>query len=46
MDGNYTVYGEVVEGLNVVDSICNSTTARELNDRPLRDVKLSIRILR
>ncbi len=46
LDGNYTVYGEVVEGLNVVDSICNSTTARELNDRPLRDVKLSIRILR
>jgi cyclophilin family peptidyl-prolyl cis-trans isomerase len=46
LDGEYTVYGEVVEGLNVVDSICNSATAQYLNDRPLRDVKMAIKVLR
>ncbi len=46
LDGEYTVYGEVVEGLNVIDSICNSPTNPRLNDRPLRDAKMSIRVLR
>ncbi|MCX6189483.1 MAG: peptidylprolyl isomerase [Bacteroidetes bacterium] len=46
LDGQYTVYGEVIEGLNVVDSICNSPTLQYLNDRPLHDAKLSIKVLR
>ncbi len=46
LDGGYTVYGEVVEGLNVVDSICNSPTATYLQDRPVRDVKMAIKVLR
>ena len=46
LDGNYTVYGEVIEGLNVIDSICNSPTVQYLNDRPLRDVKMAIKVLR
>ncbi len=36
LDGGYTVFGEVVEGLNVIDSIC--AVRKNANDRPLRDV--------
>ncbi len=46
LDGQYTVYGEIVEGMNVVDSICNSPTVQYLNDRPLHDATLSIKVLR
>ncbi len=46
LDGEYTVYGEIVEGLNIVDSICNSPTIQYLNDRPINDVKMSIKVLR
>jgi cyclophilin family peptidyl-prolyl cis-trans isomerase len=46
LDGAYTVYGEVVEGINVVDSICNSATSPQLQDRPVRDVKMAIKVLR
>jgi peptidyl-prolyl cis-trans isomerase B (cyclophilin B) len=46
LDGAYTVYGEIVEGWNVIDSICNSPTVQYLNDRPVTDVKMSIKVLR
>ena len=46
LDGEYTVYGEIVEGLNIVDSICNSPTIQYLNDRPITDVKMAIKILK
>ena len=38
LDGEYTVYGEVVKGLDVVDSI--QTVKTDGNDRPLEDVKV------
>ena len=38
LDGGYTVFGEVIEGLEVLDSICNSTTLQ--NNRPKEDVKI------
>jgi peptidylprolyl isomerase len=40
LDGAYTVFGEVVEGLNVIDSIANVQTAP--GDRPIEDVKFQI----
>ena len=42
LDGEYTVFGEVVEGLDVIDKIA----AVEVNDknRPLQDVKMKIEI--
>jgi len=43
LDGAYTVFGEVIEGLNVVDSIANVKTGK--NDRPLKDVIFSIKIV-
>ncbi len=37
LDGNYVVFGEVIAGMNVVDSIASSATNRE---RPLQDVRI------
>jgi len=38
LDGDYTVFGEVVEGMDVVDRIAAAPCDR--NDRPLKDVKI------
>lgn len=38
LDGDYTVFGEVVRGLEVVDAIQNVKC--DGNDRPLRDVRI------
>ena len=43
LDGNYTVFGEVIEGLSVVDSIAAQPTGP--NDRPLKDLKMEMKIL-
>ncbi len=41
LDGNYTVFGEVVEGLDVVDKIAAVPT-HPSNNRPLEDIKMKI----
>ena len=38
LDGQYTVFGEVTKGLEVVDAIQNVET--DANDRPLADVRI------
>jgi cyclophilin family peptidyl-prolyl cis-trans isomerase len=43
LDGAYTVFGEVIEGLDVLDAIAASPT--DAYDRPLEDVIYSISIL-
>lgn len=40
LDQNYTVFGEVIQGLNVVDSIAATTTSRTPPDRPVTDVRI------
>jgi cyclophilin family peptidyl-prolyl cis-trans isomerase len=40
LDQNYTVFGEVVSGLQVVDSIGNTPTTGRPTDRPLSDMKI------
>ena len=47
LDGDYTVFAEVVEGLEIVDLITQIPTSREgaTVDRPLQDVKMKIRML-
>ena len=44
LDGNYTVFGEVIEGLDVVDSIAAVKTDRF--DRPLKDVRMTIEVVK
>lgn len=41
LDNNYTVFGEVVDGLNVIDSI--ASVATDERDRPLKDIKMSMK---
>lgn len=38
LDGDYTVFGEVVEGLDIVDKI--SETETNMGDRPVKDVRI------
>jgi cyclophilin family peptidyl-prolyl cis-trans isomerase len=38
LDGQYTVFGEVVQGMDVVDQI--QRVECDANDRPLTDVKI------
>lgn len=38
LDGGYTVFGEVVEGMAVVDKIANTATKSE---RPLKDIRMN-----
>lgn len=38
LDGDYTVFGEVLEGMDVVDKIQKAETDR--NDRPLEDIRI------
>ncbi len=48
LDNEYTVYGEVVEGLEVVDKIAAVATngnPPQGTSRPLEDVKMKVRIL-
>lgn len=42
LDGNYTVFGELVSGIDVVAKIVNQQ--RDANNRPVSDVKMKIRI--
>lgn len=44
LDGNYTVFGEVVEGMSVVDKITEAEI--DSHDRPLYDIRMEIILLR
>ena len=43
LDMNYTVYGEIVKGLDVIDKIAAVVTAA--GDRPVDDVKMDVTII-
>ena len=43
LDQNYTVFGEVIAGIDVIDSIAATPTSKGVDkDRPLNDVKIII----
>jgi peptidyl-prolyl cis-trans isomerase B (cyclophilin B) len=43
LDGDYTVFGETISGLDVVDKIANARTGH--GDRPIEDIKIEKIIL-
>ncbi len=43
LDGSYTVFGEVIKGMQTVDNIC--TVKVDRNNRPLTDIKMSVSIV-
>ena len=44
LDGSYTVFGEVVEGMDVVDKIASAS--KDGADRPLANVTMKISIIK
>lgn len=38
LDGTYSIFGEVIEGLDIIDKICNMPTAS--GDRPIDDIRI------
>jgi cyclophilin family peptidyl-prolyl cis-trans isomerase len=44
LDGAYTVFGEVIEGLEVIDKIAASATDK--NDRPYNDIRMAVKVIK
>ena len=42
LDGKYTVFGEVVDGMHIIDSIANRPIGSA--DRPLKDIPMRVRL--
>ena len=43
LDNEYTVYGEIVEGMEVIDKI--AAVATNSADRPTKDVKMTVTVV-
>lgn len=43
LDGAYSIFGEVVEGLEVLDAIC--AVPCDAHDRPVKDIRMFMRVL-
>lgn len=44
LDMNYTVFGEVVEGLEVIDKI--AAVKKDKNDRPIQNIRMKVSIIK
>ncbi len=44
LDGQYTVFGKVVEGLDVIDKIAGTPTNQR--DRPLEDIRMEVKVMK
>jgi peptidyl-prolyl cis-trans isomerase B (cyclophilin B) len=44
LDGSYTVFGQVIKGLEVISKIANMK--RDANDRPIQDLKMKLKIIK
>ncbi len=44
LDGNYTVFGELIEGFAVLDSIAAQHTGP--NDRPVKDIRMEVKVIK
>ena len=46
LDMDYTVFGEVVEGLDIVDEICSVPNNASIGNRPVEDIKMKVSIVK
>jgi len=44
LDGSYTVFGEVIQGMDVIDKI--ASVQKDNRDRPLKDIKMTVRVIK
>ena len=44
LDNNYTVFGYVVEGLDIIDSVASVPTGA--GNRPMSDVRMAMEVIR
>lgn len=44
LDGGYTVFGEIIEGMDVLDAIANAPT--QPGDRPVLDIPITVRVVK
>jgi peptidyl-prolyl cis-trans isomerase B (cyclophilin B) len=44
LDMNYTVFGQVIDGLDVIDKIASAP--KDINNRPTKDIKMKITLLK
>jgi len=42
LDNNYTVFGKVIQGLEVIDSIAN--VEKDMNDNPLEKIEMTVKM--
>jgi len=45
LDFQYTVFGEVIDGIDVLDLICAVPTGKHVKDRPNSDIKMKITLI-
>jgi peptidyl-prolyl cis-trans isomerase B (cyclophilin B) len=45
LDGGYTVFGEVISGIEVIDKIANVKQNKALGNRPVEDVRMIIKVI-
>jgi len=45
LDMQYTIFGEVIEGLEVIDLICAMPTGQHIKDRPNTDIKMKCTVI-
>jgi cyclophilin family peptidyl-prolyl cis-trans isomerase len=43
LDMNYTVFGKITDGLDVIDKIASAP--KDQSDRPLKDIKMTVKII-
>ena len=44
LDQNYTVFGELIEGFDVLDKI--AAVPKDQSDRPLSDVRMKMKVIK
>lgn len=44
LDGQYTVFGKVISGLEVIDKI--ATTETDERDRPLKEIRMNVKVIK